>query len=58
MPRFPRWLLDGYVPTFDTAKPKEHNAAWELLRTGQPAAFVRNALVAALVERWSLAYLV
>ena len=58
MPRFPRWLLEGHVPAFNTSLPKEHNAAWELLRTGQPAAFVRSALVAALVERWSLSYLV
>ena len=46
------------MPKFNTSLPTEHNAAWELLRTGQPAAFLKSDLVAALVERWSLPYLV
>lgn len=35
-----------------------HNAAWEVLRTCQPAVMSKSPLVQKLLERWTLPYLV
>lgn len=37
---------------------KGHNAAWEVLRTCQPAVLCKSPLVQKLLERWTLPYLV
>ncbi|BDA49058.1 probable hypoxia-inducible factor 1-alpha inhibitor [Coccomyxa sp. Obi] len=56
-PRYPKWIAENEIERFDVSDAKGHNAAWEVLRTCQPAVLCKSPLVQKLLERWTLPYL-
>ena len=57
-PRYPAWIVEGDLPSFDVSQPQGVYAAWDVLRCGTPARMLHSPLIAKVLPKWSSDYLV
>ena len=57
-PRYPAWIVEGSVQSFDVRQPQGVYAVWDVLRCSKPACMLHSPLIAKLLPKWSFAYLV
>lgn len=56
--RYPAWIVEGNVPSFDVSQPQGVYAAWDVLRCSKPARMLHSPLIAKVRPKWSSDYLV
>jgi hypothetical protein len=57
-PRYPAWIVEGNLPSFDVSQPQGVYAAWDVLRCSKPALMLHSPLIAKVLPKWSSDYLV